>query len=293
MKKYITNILIFFLLFYIGTADAQLKLCIKPWISYSSIQPQDLNNVINSTNYLHSQMESTIPGYNYEGKLNKIGSGIDYGGEIILILNNSFEIGLGFDMIKRGNKTSIQNEYNGTYVEKFRQEISTLPIKLNMYYNLFRPTLNNIMMNFYLTGGLDYHFSNCRLFNETISGTNTDITEESVEKTATDYGLGFHVGIGNEIFLLSNISLFFEVNYMSYKPSDWEGDYRMIQQDPYNFLRIAGPLVYYKEQWGDDLINRINMFFYVPTDSEEYINPRKAVIDFSHFAIKLGMKLSL
>jgi len=295
MRKYIKSLLLFLLFFYIGVhkTNAQLSLYVKPWISYSSIQPKDLNNTINSTNYMHSQRAATVPGYSYKGKLPEIGAGFDYGGEIVFILNDLLEAGLGFDFITREEKASIQIDNNGTYEEKFRQQISTLPIKLNMYFNFFKPRFSNIKMKLYLTGGLDYHFSNCELSYESIAGTNTDINEKNVDIKADDYGLGFHFGIGNNIKVKSNIYLFLELSYMYYKPSDWEGDYRIIEQDPYNFLKIAGPLVYYKEQCGDDLISRINMFFYVPTDNEEYINPRKAVIDFSHLAIKLGIKLGL
>ncbi len=295
MRKYIKSLLLFLLFLSIGVhkVNAQLRLYVKPWISYSSVQPQDLNNAINSTNYMHSQRAATLPGYSYDGKLNEIGAGFDYGGEIIFILNDVLEAGLGFDFISREEKASIHNDYNGTYEEKFRQQISTLPIKLNVYWNFFKPRFSNIRMKLYLTGGLDYHFSSYKLAYESITGTNTDINEESIDITADEHGLGFHLGIGNDIRLMSNMSLFLELSYMYYKPSDWEGDYRIIQQDPYNFLNIAGPLVYYKEQWGDDLIHRINMFFYVPTDREEYINPRKAVIDFSHFAVKMGMKINL
>lgn len=277
----------------VSKTNAQLKLCIKPSISYSSIQPQDLNNVINSTNYLHSQMKLNIPGYNYEGKLNKFGTGINFGGEIIFFLNNRLGIGLGFDMIRRQEKTSIQNEDNGTYLEKYNQEISTLPIKLNIYYNLFKPSLEFIKMNLYLTGGLDYHFSKCHLLYETIPSTKTDLTEESEKISAHYNGLGFHLGIGNDISLLPNLSLYCEVSYMSYKPSDWEGDYIAIQKDPYYRITVAGPLVYYKEYWKDDLIDRLNIFYFVPSNNEDFVNPRKATIDFSNFSIKMGIKLNM
>lgn len=294
MKKYNYNILLVFLLFYLGISksNAQLKFYFKPSISYSSIQPQDLNNTINSANFIHSQIKSTIPIYYYEGKFDKFGNGIDFGGEVVFLLNNTLGIGAGFTMIERVQKSTVLIDYYGSYSEKLNQKISTLPIYLNIYYYFLKPSINFVKINTYLTGGLDFHFSTYDFSYGTIAGTNTEITEGAVNGTANHNGLGFHFGIGGDIPLLSKILLNFEASYMFYRPSDWNGDKTTIQQDPYSLISIAGPLVYYQEYWEDELINKLDIMYTVPSNDENYVNPRKAKIDFSHFSIKMGIILT-
>ena len=271
-----------------GIGQAQLRLSFKATGGYGTISPGDINAVIKSKDNMLKDLAS-IYGYTKEGALEKINWGLNFEGEFILNLTDNLGIGLGSGYIqwKKRSTTSLIIETVGTINNNAEPNITTIPIKISVYY--FYPGASK--MNIFLKGGIGYYFGKITLsLEEDI--VSTSIVEAWQVFKVKDNGIGFHGGIGFEYNIVQNIAFFVEGAGRYAKLKDWKGE--VTYKDWLDQLteKRSGTFWYYEfERYGKYYPN-VDIKEDKPTDPH-FKNLRKFECNLSGLSLKVGIRIKL
>jgi len=187
-------------------------------------------------------------------------------GGLRLDVSSKFAIGVGIEEISEKNESRFEFTdpfplYNmvNFHTISTKSEVSTVNLKLGTYYTI--PLLRRI--NLILNGGIDYYISKASLYKyHKIDPTGFFIPEwpyEKEEKYDISAGrFGFHGGIGFEYRIVDDLSIVLE----------FQGRYARMKN-------LKGTKIIAERPWED-----------------EFRNVWEAVLDFSGYSLRLGIKLN-
>jgi len=238
-----------------------------------------LNGDVNDGTQGWCDLESgfvTSLGYSQTGEINPIQKDFGLGGDLIISLSRRLGIGLGAEYIQ-GTETSELTFTNSVEVTMTNEpKMRAIPIKLSLF--LTQPLSKGI--NFCLHGGAGYYMTEFTYdWTLGIPGNRDEIHYDTSAN-----GFGYHGGIGLEFYFNPNVALVIE----------GQGRYAKIQGFEGTATGIEGS---YEAEWDGTL-------YYV--EGTEYPNllireeeptgyqlTREAIIDFSGFSLKVGIKIRL
>lgn len=226
-------------------------------------------------------------------------------GEIRLDVSSKFAIGFGIEGISDKNESRFEFKDPWPWIagidglESYPHTISTQPevsavnFKLGTYYTI--PLVRRIYL--FLDGGIDYYISKAHLHKyHKILGPisiydSLILKEEDYDVTAN--GLGFHGGIGFEYKILDDLSLVlgFQGRYARIK--NLKGTEMITERigiDPEE-REGEGVLHIGEKMWLGEYFPDLIIFESQPSGGE-FRNVREAVLDFSGYSLRLGLKIN-
>jgi len=243
---------------------------------------------------------------NYEGgktkKLDNYSSNLE--GELRLDISSKFAVSVGIGYMSEKNKSFF--EYTGPFPFRalfegkqnyfIKPKIKTIPLKLGIHYTL--PLSSRI--NLFLNGGLGYYFSKASLYkchwSSNYGGYFVIHTKEENYDISSN-GLGFHGGIGFEYDIANNLALVLEFQGRYARIKNLKGNrfYNLtfgvnpgVEEEGILYigerdLTIEG----YGENCPDLIISQSKL------SGDEFRNTREAVLDFSGFSLRMGIRIKL
>ena len=254
----------------------------------------DLNRV------LGKEIESYYfpSGTSVDGEIVKIQKAVDIDAEILIHITPHFGLTLGSGYISARNpknKSSFTATYSGSSVViKDEMIMSSVPLRLGLFYSFPITSFFRI----YLTSGLGFYFARCSEYESyEIPAYNNYIIEKW---EASGSGLGFHGGLGFEIDVTRNFGFVLEANGRYARIDGLSGTYdhdaRGIMKMYINGLdpQEEGDLYYFEYiAFTPELLPELMIRNSKPGNPYVTVeNVRLAIVDFSGFSLKFGMKFS-
>lgn len=279
----------------------KLSLILRGGLRYISVG--DINKHLEAYDNYFSEMTS------YEGgktkKLNNYRHTLE--GELRLDVSSKFAIGVGIEYLSEKDESHFEfaDPYPFYYDVENIHSISTKPdvsavrLRLGYYYNI--PLVRRI--NIFLNSGLDYYFSKASLYKyQKIEAGFIHIPESQWQKKdqydVKTNGLGFHGGIGFEYTIANSLAIVLEFHGTYARIKNLTGKrvfsiYRDLssQEGTDEGILYIGERDMTDEWYGEnspDLIISSSK----PSGSE-FRNIKEAVLDFSGFSLRLGIKIKL
>lgn len=236
-------------------------------------------------------------GYGFSGGYEYIHHGLDIEAEACLYLVPRLAVVLGAGYIKawRGPETNRQTvEWTAyQFTSDFSQDmrITAIPILLGLKYD-FRLADK---IGFFLKACVGYYFANySRISREDQSGANKGYDWYTYQEDGRSSGFGFQGGLGFEYRLNRNLALVIEGCGRYAKIDGFNVDYK----DAYSYgLSRSGSGTLYYYEYFDLEFNKwypgIGVRKSAPSNDPTLRNVREAVFDFSGFALRAGIKISL
>jgi len=243
---------------------------------------------------------------NYEGgrtkKLNNYGSDLEV--ELRLDISPKFAVSVGIEYMSE--KTKSYFEYTGPFPFQalfeakqnyfIKPKVKTIPLKLGIYYTLPLSSRINLILN----SGLGYYFSKASLYkchwSSNYGGYMIIYTKEE-NYDVSSKGLGFHGGIGFEYNIANNLALVLEVQGRYARIKNLKGNrfYNLtfgvnpgVEEEGILYigerdLTVEG----YGENCPDLIISQSK------PSGDEFRGVREAVLDFSGFSLRAGIRIKL
>jgi len=223
--------------------------------------------------------DDELIGYSVEGEAMSIRFGYELGGDVIIYFTPKLGIGLGAGYLQgaRSSEIIFYNTLEGTFTNK--PTISTIPIRLELFFT----TPLSPEIHFILHAGPGYYLSKFSFD----SHYEENGYEEDMNQEATASSLGFQGGIGFEFNFSPNIALIVEGQGRYAKIGGFEGTREHSDIFGWSYIE-EGPLYYY------DLLTMGKEYPLTRIHEEEptdpyYSNLREAKVDFSGFAVVIGL----
>jgi hypothetical protein len=193
-------------LFFIGvlclslaTAGFSMGFSIKATGGLSLLMGGDYNTIVADQNAL----AHTLTGSTVDTEFSKLGMGLDFGGEFILLFTDSMGIGLGAGYIT-ASKESTLGLHDGAFSwsRTYTPSVSAIPFTLNFHF--FLPLGSSLRLHFFAGPGL--YLTTVKFDdNTTIPTWLTNYTQSFTPDSKLVFG--FQGGLGIEIGLSRNIAL--------------------------------------------------------------------------------------
>jgi len=201
------------------------------------------------------------------------------GGEITLALSSHFSLGIGADFFL-GEKESLVEFREDPSSETFtaHPKMQAVPLRLAISYYP--------VPNFYAKFGIEYYLAKCAYYYRFEREVSWE--EWRGEATAKDFGiLG---GLGLELNLSSSFSFIIEATGRYARISGFKGRDRSRDSTGTDHIE-EGTLYFYRaETSGGDSYPLLFIRENIPAETSVF-NPREAIIDFSGFSLKAGIKI--
>ncbi|MCK4835138.1 MAG: outer membrane beta-barrel protein [Candidatus Aminicenantes bacterium] len=284
-KLFFLTICLSFLLLLPGSIKAgKLKFGVKISGGMDYLSVGDPNTVRQGFTDHWKDAETVYGSITTEGEFNAINWGFDFQTDVIIYLNKRFGLSIGFGYIN-GDSKKNSNEIimNDTYSKTYETKMSAVPIIIGVYYSF--PISSKV--RFFLNGGPGYYFA--KFSDNYRDEWSTGWSSRSQEASAS--GIGFQGGLGFEYDISKNISLVFEGQGRYAKISGFEGEQVWSNYKP-DGGTTEGVLYYfeYYSSWLSDWYPIVKIRTEEPTGAEAR-NAREAVVDFSGFLIRIGIKI--
>lgn len=181
------------------------------------------NDGIEGTNALNAADYASVT-----GSFSKLQLGMNFGGEIILDINENFGIGLGAGYMQFSHNTETVtgnwSMFGIPFVDTItlKPSVTSIPITLNVHYTMPMGGLN---LN--LFAGVGYYISKMKVdqsFNST-SGTFTAASSYTFDSNSISGQIGFQGGLGLEIPLGGDFSFIVDITGRYVSLGDIKGDY--------------------------------------------------------------------
>ncbi len=253
-------------------------------MSYMSLG--DWNAFMNGWTDYYNDVANEVGG-TMEGEFKSIRWGLDFEGDVIINLNPRFGITFGSGYIsgkkKPDGKQITQYLPNVTTSLNHDMEISAIPVKIGVYYCLFRSS----KFRFFLSGGIGYYFAKVSEVYENQWDGNWSLEKQE----AKGEGAGFQGGMGVELDITKNIAFVVEGYGRYAKIGNFWGERAWNMSFAPSDSR-KGTLYFY------ELDTPYGWIPYIDISSGEPIranirNVRKATVDFSGFTVRMGVKIRL
>lgn len=265
------------------SSEAKLELKISGGITH--ISGGDWNTSMEGRSewmkYLREQAGSI-----YNPEIDFLDGGKEIDGQIVFYLNPKFALGVGVGYIDvQGFSHSTTTIEGVTGNSKTDYKCSAIPVTFGLYY--FIPVSPKIQ--FSVGAGAGYYFASFSANHRREDGTGYWLTNDR-EGTSGDFG--FHGGIGFEYSLSKSIAILIEGVGRYAKIDGFEGTRN--RADANNWSDSSEGRYYYVEyqQQGIEWFPRVIISAETPSNPD-YKNVRSAVVDFSGFAIRIGLKIKL
>jgi len=216
-------------------------------------------------------------------------------GELRLDVSSKFAIGFGIEKISEKNESRFEftdpfpYDMDSFHIISTKPEVSAVNLKLGTYYTI--PLVRRIYL--ILNGGIDYYISKASFYRYHEIRPEVYIWPyEKEEKYDISAGrFGFHGGIGFEYRIVNDLSIILE----------FQGRYARIKNLKGTKMITGGIFTEEREEEGVLYIGE-KMWFgeYCPDliispsrpSGDEFRDVRKAVLDFSGYSLRLGIKLN-
>ncbi len=233
-------------------------------------------------NYVANEVGGTV-----EGEFKSIRWGLDFEGDVIFNLNPRLGITIGSGYISGkkgpdGNKI-IQTLPDGTITLNHDMQISAIPVKIGVYYCLSRFS----KFRFFLSGGIGYYFAKIsEVYKNQWDGSWSHENQE-----AKGEGFGFQGGMGLELDIAKNIAFVVEGYGRYAKIRDLMGERDWSMSFGPSGSRKGG-LYYFDLDIPYGLLPYIEIISGTPGGLNRR-NVRKATVNLSGFAMRIGVKIRL
>jgi len=288
-----TMIIVFFFLTTTGIGQTQHFVkgsSLKFTLGYGTMAIGDYNTFGKDFEQYFDDLKPLIESWNgflvsRTGEFKKINMGLEFEGEIIWDLNETFGIGFGVGYIRRSSDSdmslSIADLANMSY--SIEPIISVIPINLSLY--LFPPI--SPFMNIYLYGGFGYYIGKLTATSKMVTDGYWDKSESELK----DKALGIHVGVGLEFNIAPKIAIFIEGKGRHCELSDWEGDSTLTDSDGWTESE-SGTMWYYEAQdldigkWYSEIVLQEDKPI-----GYDIRNIRKFVTNLSGISLRTGIRI--
>lgn len=294
----------------------QTELSLKISGSFSYLILGDINSfIVDLNNYNHDRANLPIyTSFSFEKEYRKFNFAPGGEGEVRITLSPRFALALGTGYLSGKKESTPQysytsNIYEGLYQytteRTFTYKTTAIPILLSLYFNL--PLKNELSL--FLKAGGGYYLTS---LTSTETGNYTSSWKQYTwegnwkeTQEASSNGFGFHGGFGLEYNISKNLVLVFEGIGRYAKIKNFEGDYSFHTQEK-EYLngtlidtwedssKEHGKLYFYewRSYLTDNWYKRVDIWEEEPAGSN-FQNIRKAIVDFSGFALCLGIRIKL
>ena len=220
MKKAILGVI---LCLFLATFSFSMGFSLKLTGGAAYITSGGYNDAIEGTNSLNTADYTSVT-----GAFSKLQFGMNFGGEIILDINENFGIGLGAGYLQFSHGTETVtgnwNIFGMPFVDTItlKPTVTSIPITLNVHYKM--PMGG---MNLDLFAGVGYYISKMKMdqsFNSTFLTASSTSTFDS---NSIGGQFGFQGGLGLEIPLGGNFSFIVDITGRYVSLTDIKGDYTL------------------------------------------------------------------
>jgi len=239
----------------------------------------------------------------YEGdKIRRLQYIPEFEGELRWDITSKFAVSVGIGYISGKNKSYLEYEgpfpfqtsSNPTQQYFLKPEAKTVPLKLGIYYTLsLSPGIN-----LFLNSGFGYYFSKCSLYKKHISSSwsifQIYYTKEEQYDVRAD-SLGFNGGIGFEYDIANNLVIVLEIQGRYAKAKNLKGN-KLFSVWDVSYMEEEGTLYIGERDMTDEGYGKYcpDLMISQSTPSgDEYRNIREAVLDFSGFSLRVGIRIKL
>ena len=245
--------------------------------------------------YWRGRAQQPGSGTSIEGGTKSINWGMNWEGDVVYYLNPRLGIGIGTGFIRAGEEkgqSRIVIRWPGEMRTIDRgNTFSAVPIKLGVFYSL----LQGRKFNLFLNAGVGYYLAKWEESEDYTGESQGDSFWGKYETKMHAGGIGFHGGLSLEYRLSRNMALVVEGLGRYARFGGFEGEYTEKNSGGADVTE-KGKLYYY--EWSDnnkdypwiELLDRdpSQIIFSSPIK-----NARDAVIDFSGFSLRAGIKIYL
>lgn len=197
------------------------------------------------------------------------------GGELAFPLSSRIHLGVGIDYFLREKESQVIFE-EGSISETFttRPKIEALPIRAFISYY--------VLPSFYVKSGIEYYFAKCAYFYR--------FQREEQQGEAEAQGLGILGGIGYELKLSSFFSFIVEATGRYARIKGFKGKNTTIDSTGQEYTEEGTLYLYRVRTTGESSYPLLFIREKKPTEANVF-NAREAIIDFSGFSLKTGLKI--
>ncbi|NIO48362.1 MAG: hypothetical protein GTN73_02825 [Candidatus Aminicenantes bacterium] len=270
----------------IGSFEPKFSIDVKWGPRYISIG--DINKNLEAFDSYLSEMTS------YEGdkmkRLNNYKKTVE--GELRLDASSKFAIGVGIEKISEKNESRFEftdpfpiHDMDLFHTISTESEVSAVNLKLGTYYTI--PLVRRI--NLILNGGVDYYISKASLYKYHEFQPEFFIWPFEPEEWEYDINarrFGFHGGIGFEYRILGDLSVVLEFQGRYARMENLKGTKIITDEGKEEGILYIGEKKWFDEYWPDLIISPSR------PSGDEFRNVREAVLDFSGYSFRLGIKLN-
>lgn len=245
--------------------------------------------------YWRDRAQQQGSGVEIEGGTQSIHSGMNFDADVIYYLSSRLGVGIGVSYIL-ANKGKDQSRMVIRWPGEMRTDsrgdkFSAVPIKLGVFFSL----LQSHKLNLFLNAGAGYYLANWKESEDYESESQGASYWKKYETKMHSGGIGFHGGLGLEYRLFKNLFFVVEAFGRYARISGFEGEYNEKSSEGVD-VTDKGKLYYY--EWKDNQKSYpwIELLDRDPSEinfSSPIYNARDAVIDFSGFSLRAGIKISL
>jgi hypothetical protein len=273
--------------FYVYSESApQKKFELKLSGGICRLSGTDYEAVSDGWNYLQN-IAAEDAGATFSSERNSFDWGWETNGELVFNLSSQFALsgGVGYISGKFSNMRMSTLDSVTTSSSEIDLKAKAIPLTAGIYY--FLPLSSNSQLS--LGTGIGYYFSS---FSSSSFRENNTPYRQDTESTGSGGGIGFHGGIGFEYALSETVAIVIEGYGRYAKISGFEGTRN--QSDTNNVNTSAEGTYYTHERlvWSGDWLTRVSLSTEPPSGAD-IRNVRDYEIDFSGFAIKVGLKIKL
>lgn len=244
--------------------------------------------------YWRERARQPESGISMEGGTQSINQGMNWEGDVVYYLNPRLGIGIGAGYLRASKEKDegriVVHWPDNTRTYNRGNEFSVVPIKLGIFYNL----LQSRKFNLFLNAGVGYYLAEWEESEEYTSQSSGASYWGTYETKVHAGGFGFHGGLGLEYRIFRNIALVVEGFGRYARFSGFEGEYR--EKHPGVDVKDEGKLYYYEWSYNNIDYPWVELLDRDPSEinfSSPIKNARSAVIDFSGFSLRAGIKISL
>ncbi|TRZ84538.1 SH3 domain-containing protein [bacterium] len=245
--------------------------------------------------YWRDRAQQPGSGTSIEGGTESINWGMNWEGDVVYYLNPRLGIGIGTGFIRASEEkgqSRIVIRWPGEMRTVDRGNMfSAVPIKLGVFYSL----LQGRKFNLFLNAGVGYYLARWEESEDYIAESQGNSFWKKLETKMHAGGIGFHGGLGLEYRLSRNIALVMEGFGRYARFGGFEGEYTEKYSGGTDVTE-KGKLYYYEWSNNNKDYSWIELLDRDPSQinfSSPIKNARDAIIDFSGFSLRAGIKISL
>jgi hypothetical protein len=230
-----------------------------------------------------------------EGEAQAMHWGADFGADVVYYLNPRLGVGLGVGSVLAG-KSGVRSRImitspDASWTIDRENSFSAIPVRFGVFYDLVQAGRFSLAAN----AGLGLYFAKWKELENYNSESSGIPFDGRYETNMHATRLGFHGGLSLEYRLSRGISLVVEGFGRYARFSGFQGSWRQTNSGGLD-VTYEGKLYYYEWEENGKTYSWIEFFEKDPKEtntSTPIKNSRLAVIDFSGFSLRAGIKITL